>query len=283
VLPFNVYDFSVIPIETISAVCEDFIRAEDNEAQVQKGAFVFHSTSKAIYRGRPLLNEVLRLPFPLPEVAPGADPQASVDAVAGIFARVARDKQLGGLGHQQLLVETKAEVWPHILAYFDVSNDEKVLIEDTIGVLQASATPSRGSQVKTLAKPSEADRRCYSEALMDSLRRWAGHKKNQLGVRCIVSERAGVAVLTVAKSRTSNAYQETRASADLDDVLQRLRELSPDRYGSLVYLRNLAVFDKDQVHVVKPLVARYWLRSAALNDADAAAEYLLRGNGRRGV
>jgi hypothetical protein len=29
VLPFNVYDFSVIPIETISAVYEDFIRAED--------------------------------------------------------------------------------------------------------------------------------------------------------------------------------------------------------------------------------------------------------------
>ncbi len=33
VLPFDVYDFSVIPIETISAVYEDFIRAEDSKAQ----------------------------------------------------------------------------------------------------------------------------------------------------------------------------------------------------------------------------------------------------------
>src|SRR5262245_18829071 len=39
VLPFYVYDFRVIPIETISAVYEDFIRAEDSEAQRKKGAY----------------------------------------------------------------------------------------------------------------------------------------------------------------------------------------------------------------------------------------------------
>jgi methylase of polypeptide subunit release factors len=39
VLPFYVYDFSVIPIETISAVYEDFIREEDAEAQRKKGAY----------------------------------------------------------------------------------------------------------------------------------------------------------------------------------------------------------------------------------------------------
>ncbi|MCK4660754.1 MAG: N-6 DNA methylase, partial [Phycisphaerae bacterium] len=39
VLPFYVYDFSVIPIETISAVYEDFIRAEDPKAQRHTGAY----------------------------------------------------------------------------------------------------------------------------------------------------------------------------------------------------------------------------------------------------
>jgi hypothetical protein len=90
-----------------------------------------------------------------------------------------------------------------------------------------------------------------------------------------------VAVLTVAEAGNSNGYKETRASADLDAILQRLKELSPNRYASLVHLRNLAVFERDQVHVVKPLVARCWLRSAALNDADTAAEYLLNGGKRR--
>src|SRR5207253_5770334 len=36
VLPFDIYDFSVIPIETISAVYEDFIRAEGSDEQRKK-------------------------------------------------------------------------------------------------------------------------------------------------------------------------------------------------------------------------------------------------------
>jgi hypothetical protein len=243
--------------------------------------FVFHLTQKAIYRGRTLLNEVLRLPFPLPKDAPGPNPQAAVDGVAAIFERVDKDKRFGGLGHDQLISEAKNDVWQQVLAYFDVSSDEQVLIEDTINVLQESATPSRGSHVKTLAKPTEGERRRYSEALLDSLRRWAGQKKNPLSARCIVSDAAGVAVLTMSKAGNPHDYHETRASADLDVVLQHLKKLSPDRYGSLMYLRNLAVLEPDQIHIVKPLVTRHWLRSVALNDADAAADYLLKGGIRR--
>jgi hypothetical protein len=239
--------------------------------------FVFHLTSKAIYRGNPLLNEVLRIPFPLPANAPAPNPGAAIEAVAEIFARVSKDKRFGALGHEQLLREAKAEVWPHVRAYFDVSADEQILIEDTIDFLQVSATPSRGSQVKTLAKPTENDRQRYSATLADSLRRWGGHKKHLLEANCVVSEKAGVAVLTVRKSAGSAGYKESRASKDLDEVLERLKTLSPDRYGSLVYLRNMAVFETDRVHIIKPLAARYWLRSAALNDADAAADYLLNG------
>jgi hypothetical protein len=39
VLPFYVYDFSVIPIETISAVYEDFIRAEGSDEQRRRGVY----------------------------------------------------------------------------------------------------------------------------------------------------------------------------------------------------------------------------------------------------
>ena len=45
VLPFNFYDFSVIPIETISAVYEDFIRAEDSEAQRKRAPTTPHRSS----------------------------------------------------------------------------------------------------------------------------------------------------------------------------------------------------------------------------------------------
>jgi hypothetical protein len=237
--------------------------------------FVFHLTSKAVYRGNPLLSEILRLPFPLPEDAPGKEPHAAVAAVAAVFNRVRRDKRLGGFGGEQLVDEAKVELHQHVFSYFNVSADEAVLIADTVGVLQPSATPSRGSDVPTLAKPTEEDRQRYAATLIDSLRRWAGREQSGLSPKCVVSDKAGVAVLTVAKVRGPAAYHETRSSAELDRVLQRLKELSADRYGSLVYLRNVAVLDDDRVHIVKPLVARYWLRSAALNDADAAAARLL--------
>ncbi len=237
--------------------------------------FVFHLTSKGSYRDRALLTEVLRMAFPLPEESPGRDPSGAVRATAEILARVSRDRRFGSLAHEQLVGDAKRELRKHVYSYFDVSADEEILIEDTVKTLQKSATPSRGSNVPTVATPTERDRQRYVTTLIDTLHTWTGGVGVNLGARCVLSEKAGVAVLTIAKSRNSAGYIEKRASADLDRVLSRLNELSPERYGSLVYLRNLAVMEKDRMHVVKPLTMRFWLRSAALNDADAAASHLL--------
>lgn len=237
--------------------------------------FVFHLTSKSIYRGRPLLNEVLRIPFPLPEHAPGTDPAEAVRAVAEVFARVRRDHRFGILGHDELISKAKREMTEQVYSYFDVNADEKILIEDVVETLQRSATPSRGSNVPTLATPSACDRQRYATTLIDALHAWAGDRRTNLSARCVTSGKAGVGVLTIAKARNSTKCSETRASADLDKILSRIKGISPERYSSLVYLRNLAVLEKDRMHIVKPLTMRFWLRSAALNDADAAAAHLL--------
>ena len=239
------------------------------------GYFVFHLTTKTIYRGASLLTELTRMPFPLPEKAPGRDPAAAVQAVAEVFTRVMHDSRFGKHDHKDLVCDAKRELTKHVYSYFDVSADEEILIDDTVEILQKSTTPSRGSRVPTLAAPRERDRRRYVRTLIDTLHAWAGDASPNLGARCVIAAKAGVGVLTVAKARNSLRYKETRASTDLDRVLARLKALSPERYGSLVYLRNLAVMEQDCVHIVKPLTMRFWLRSAALNDADAAASHLL--------
>lgn len=237
--------------------------------------FVFHLSSKGFYRERALLSEVLRMPFPLPHDAPARDPAGAVRAVEDVFARVKRDPRFGNLGHDQLITDAKCELTKHVYSYFDVNADEEILIEDTVKTLQPSATPTRDSDPPTLARCTEPHRQKYVRTLIDTLHAWAGHDDANLGARCVVSEKAGVAVLTIAKTRGPAKYSEARASADLDRVLARLQTLSPERYGSLVYLRNLAVMETDRMHIVKPLTMRFWLRSAALNDADAAASHLL--------
>jgi hypothetical protein len=241
--------------------------------------FVFHLTSKAIYRGNPLLTEVLRMPFPLPEEAPGPEAADAVAAVADIFDRVAKDSRFGRFGHHQLIQDARREVVKHVYAYFDIDPDEEILINDVVTTLQGSSTPGRGSLVPTLATPRANDRRRYAETLLEAMYRWSGQADGRLRARCILAEKAGVAVLTISKARGSGTFEETKSSAELDDVLQRLREIAPERYGSLVYLRNLAVLDNGRMHIVKPLTMRFWLRSAALNDADAAASHLLSKGG----
>lgn len=215
------------------------------------------------------------MPFPLPDDAPGRDSPGAVRAVAEIFERVSHDQRFGALGHDDLISEARREATKHVFSYFDVNADEAILIDDTVRTLQRSATPSRGSRVPTLGVPTPTDRQRYADTLIDALHTWAGGARANLGASCVVSKKAGVAVLTVAKARGPARYSETTASSDLDRVLSHLKSLSPERYGSLVYLRNVAVLDGDRMHIVKPLTIRFWLRSAALNDADAAAAHLL--------
>lgn len=237
--------------------------------------FVFHLTSKAIYRGNPLLNELLRMPFPLPADAPGSDAAEAVRVVSAIFAEVGHDPRFGGFGHDQLISDVKREAVKHVYAYFDITPDEEILIEDTVSTLQGSATPSRGSYVPTLATPTISDRQRYASSLIESLGAWSGRESESLHARCVLSDKSGVAVLTIANGRGVGKYSEAKASPDLDRVLSHLMALSPERYGSLAYLRNLAVMERDRMHIVKPLSMRFWLRSAALNDSDAAATHLL--------
>jgi hypothetical protein len=236
--------------------------------------FTCHLSSEAFYR-YPLLTEVLRMPFPLPQDAPGSDAAGSVRGVAEVFDRVRRDGRLGADGRKELISDAKRRLARYVHSYFDVNSDEEILIEDTVETLKRSLMPARNSSVPTLAEPNAKHRERYAGALIDALHAWAGDARANLGATCIVSEKVGVAVLTVTKARGPARYTETTASGDLDRVLSRLKSLSPERYGSLVYLRNLAVLDTDCMHIVKPLTMRFWLRSAALNDADAAAAHLL--------
>lgn len=238
--------------------------------------FVFHMSSASFYR-YPFLSEVLRLPFPLPDDAPGRDPHSCVSAIAKIFSDTSKDARFGSFGHPQLIEDAKLKLTEHVYAYYDIDPDEAVLIEDTVKTLQKSSLPSRGSSIPTLTAPTPDDRKLYADTIVNALHCWGGNSAVKLTARCMVAESAGVAILTITKATDGAKYTEDTAPAGFDEILSRLKTLSEERYGSLVYLRNLAVLERDRIHIVKPLMLRFWLRSAALNDADTAASQLLDG------
>ena len=153
----------------------------------------------------------------------GHDAAEAVRAVAAAFDRVGSDPRFGGIGHEQLIMDARRELTKHVYSYFDVNPDEEILIEDTVRVLQKSATPSRSSNIPTLAAPNASHRTRYANTLLDALHEWAGDTRGRLSASCVLSEKVGVGVLTIAKTRGLAAYSETRASADLEQALSRFR------------------------------------------------------------
>jgi hypothetical protein len=42
-------------------------------------------------------------------------------------------------------------------------------------------------------------------------------------------------------------------------------------------MRNLKIFDGNELHILKPLERRFWTKTSALNDADEIAAAILSG------
>ena len=246
--------------------------------------YAFHCTTKSSYRERPLLSEVLAFPFPRPEDAPGDDAEGAVEAVAQIMSDLSKHISRRALRDKRAIHEARAATVDYVYAYYDVAANERILINDTLDVLAKSNTPTRGSSIPTIESPTRQHRQQYAKLLRDTLERWGKRSGKKLRVHCAVSPKAGLGVVTLSKNgRTSKPYMEDHASEAMEAVLARLNELLPDYNGSLVYLRNLKVFDGDDLYIVKPLTRRSWLRTAALNDADEIATEILRSQRKAAV
>ncbi len=69
------------------------------------------------------------------------------------------------------------------------------------------------------------------------------------------------------------------SSQKLRSVLARLQPLLDQQRGQFVFSQNLKVFCNDALYVLKPAQYRFWMRTAALNDADEIAGAIVLGKG----
>ena len=105
---------------------------------------------------------------------------------------------------------------------------------------------------------------------------WAEGSGYTVSASTTYSRAAGLAVVTLAKSRSPRDYEEKEGSTELNLALARVAKLLPRRAAGVEMVRGLKVFDKQELHIVKPLMLRFWTQTAALNDADEIAAAILR-------
>lgn len=286
-------DFEVLFQHDFQSICAP--KSEKNEllfltvvlASPLAQYLLFHTTANiGIERDKAHLEEVLELPFPLPEdTANQKRSQDILSECARLMNQLKRDlanpKNL--LRHSSLLEEAQQNLNALVYEYFGICDWERYLIEDTVEIFRPSSTPgSLDSDKLITARPSQPHhRKLYADTLVATFRGWTRTKEN-LWAEGHLATKSGLAMVTFGVGGKAKAYDEFPAEERVEEVLTKIRKASTGSEGTLFRcLRGFAFYEGTKVHLLKPLSRRHWTRTAALNDADAILNYMMTEDGWR--
>ena len=166
-----------------------------------------------------------------------------------------------------------------IMDYFELRENERIRVNDMVNFIAPSIQPTTYQNMRTpiLLPPQSEELAQYCNTLKSSLLEWrnlrGGHGELNLDITIddatnflgfvrlrLVSERSDNIELHKVKNVFSNFLTEI-----LKSIPDYLREVSPE---TIVLVPNLLVTAGKTIYIVKPMRRRFWLKSAALEDAD---------------
>jgi hypothetical protein len=247
---------------------------------------LFHTTANiGIERDVARLEEILELPFPLPEDM--KDPNRS-ESILRSCAQQLRKLHVElqkprNLLHRETLVQgARQELYKSVCDYFEICEWERQLIQDTVDLFRPSSTPPSLSSANLLtAHPSKpAHRKEYAECLVDTFRGWSRTNRH-LWAEGHVASKIGLALITFGIGNKPKKYVESPTEDQVTQVLDDIRKTIARKGALFSRLRGFALYESDRVHIIKPLNRRHWTQTAALNDADEILTRMMEENGWR--
>jgi type I restriction-modification system DNA methylase subunit len=255
--------------------------------------FQYHTAgSLGMERQEVKLHELLRLPFPMPGKTNLAKEKAQ-HIVKHVASEVVAFKEELAEQHQKRNHEF--QLWPQrfndirrkkilefsekidqfVYEYFDLTNEEIALIDDTCKIYAKSATPDRPYKpIPTLEKTTPKDRCLYASWLCRILNEWALEAQQRtkttflFSAESTVFKKLGQVLVTLHKTeKAREPVDSEHPPQDLDDALQRICKASLREKGSLIFLRGIIFAEGGKIHILKPDMLGKWTRSAGLNDA----------------
>ena len=273
--------------------------------------FSFHTSgSWGTERDEVRVHELLRLPFLLPD-SPHVNKKADsiVTEVASRMRRLQREinnlykaekRRSEGQADYQLQAETleetrrrrvselQAELEPLVYEYFDLSDEEITLIEDTCNVYEPSSTPATAhTPIPTLRETTYQDRLAYSTFLCDTLNEWSridqpkGKKQPfYFHAQSSQMDKAGMVLVTISKARKRTTPRDIDHSGSLGQAVSRIANASSNPQGSFDYLRGIIFGNGEKIHIFKQDLLGHWTKTSALNDADAVFQAIIQSKRR---
>jgi hypothetical protein len=241
--------------------------------------FMFHTSSSwGMYRPEGHVEEVLRLPMPLPgEASDSSRHKEIIERVAGILDTHSRRAHENFIVRANSVREATDEIEPLIEDYFDIQSTERVLLSDTLNIVIPSIQPTQARMpVPTVEHSTEAQRAIYMRRLCETLNSWSKGTDYVVKGRTTASDRLGIGLTVLQKVARSEALPtELSIDPSLLQTLDRLRKIASPRTGTLTPTRGIMVFDQNRLYLLRLIGQRYWTETAALNDADEIAGTIL--------
>jgi hypothetical protein len=254
--------------------------------------FLFHTSANwGVERDTVLLDEYLSVPFPLPEST--RNPKTSRAIIGKIAKRLRETKGeleslhvdlfLGFEEQRKTLTDSvKVELSELVNDYYGLCEWERTLVADTTNVFEPSSTPtSVETTTPTLRRTESSDHRAYSELLCKTLNGWLHRQPWKLTPAAHIARKAGLGLLTLARTRQSGGFTEVSATSSFDKTLLTIQKAMGKQQGGIAYARSFAFFQPEQFHILKPLTLQHWTKTAALNDADAVMGFMATDGGKR--
>jgi hypothetical protein len=240
--------------------------------------FLFYTSSNwGISRAKVHVEELLRLPFPLPEQT--HDPRrcrAIVQEVARTLREAAKRAAKPLVDREELVDRAQGVVERLVEEYFDVDPIEKILVDDTSSIIIPSTRPTRGRvDVITIAPTSGEQLRVYTDLLCETLNGWASSAFEVHG-HARADSALGVGMVILEKTRRGERPPDVAdGPPGLLATLEGLRRTASQVRGTFELVRGLKVFHGNLLYITKPIGRRFWTRTSALNDADEIAATIL--------
>jgi type I restriction-modification system DNA methylase subunit len=245
--------------------------------------FLFHTSSNwGVTRQKIHVEELLRLPFPLPDAMP--TPKRAWEIVRQVSQIVTSAAASAGepLANRLDIVQAASEsIGGLIDEYFDILPLEKTLVDDTVRVIIPSVRPSRANPIiPTITPSTQKQQDQYVQRLCDTLTGWTKNGPVKVQGHATSSSNLGIGVVVLKKGRAGDTA--SGPPDDLDDLLgalEHLREITSQKLNTLELMRGAKIFDRDRLYLVKPIGQRFWTETAALNDADEIVGTILMQTG----
>jgi hypothetical protein len=219
--------------------------------------------------------------FPFFDVDRAPHPDAAAKALASVSGHIQALKKVPELRQAQRYQEIKAELDDAVFDYFGLTEQESILVRETVEVLMPSIRPRSFKSLDTPAQhpAAKSDFKAYAKSLGEALTDWRkrarGRGRFDVSVIVTAPNRAGPSgIVRIAYAERPTNGPKVDTTVDDELVLKTLGSLRASGLrtipvgDALSLVPDAHLWIEGALYLVRPLTRRSWTVRQALRDAE---------------